>query len=312
MSMQFQRNKVINSIKDEVELYCDSRVWSKDWLDVLCWLSNFKDNDEHYYFAHLLLDKIIFRTNKMLENSYRRFLATTVRMRVNSLANTQFSVSQFFAALKEADRRLLPFFRVVPILNSHEMAESGSALLRHINQELVNVKFNLQNEANRCPKEKLHSEHLILVVDDFLGSGQQAIDFFKEYSLLHPEAKFLQNHTNLLFAPSLAMSSGQKEFETACPNIVISPLELVLPQHNVFYGDMGSPFNDRDRGFSKQNALDCYNNIKRIHKIGLSDWRGRSESALPIVFQLGVPNQSLGIIFHQASNWHTLQSRRSS
>lgn len=115
---------------------------------------------------------------------------------------------------------------------------------------------------------------------------------------------------NLVYVPAMALASGLKQVREILPNLKVVPLEIIDDDVGVFCGDSDDRFNKNDV-MTKKEARDIYLRIKQSKNIRLQDWLGRNDSSLPLMFEWGVPNQSLGIFFHQSEGrWNKLHSRR--
>lgn len=303
--------RLIEKVSDEIRFYCKSGLWSLSEDDVFSWLSNFRSNSDHHLLAVILLDSIIFRTNKMLLSSYKQFIASRLLVRINEVVPHNFTVNSLFAALIKGrhsgdGRELMKYFRIAEV-NTLEPGESGSTLLRMLNGNLIDAAFHITESV-----DTLDNNYILLVVDDFMGSGEQSIDFFLEgyRESFRERVHYFEEHQKIIYAPAMGMRQGIGNFkDSAVSEIELYPLEVLEVETNLFFGDDEDEFS-KHCDWTVRQAKDIYLDIKRTRNIRLRDWFGRGEAGLPIMFELGAPNQSLGVIYYRDIGWHSLQTRR--
>ena len=148
-------------------------------------------------------------------------------------------------------------------------------------------------------KKSIEEQDIIVFIDDFIGSGKQASDFFNDNHLTDLADDFLPNR-HLIYMPMMAMREGLKKLREDLPNITILPCELIeencqLSNHYSFdnYLKTFDLSNDElDMNLIFQEMRQSFSFISK------SSWSGRDKSMLSIVFNWGCPNQTVSIIYH--------------
>lgn len=73
-----------DDICSRVKLLSASGIWPFHQDSLTAWLGNFS-KDEHKYIAAHILDRLIFRTEKMTESAYQTFFSTHFRAYVKKI-----------------------------------------------------------------------------------------------------------------------------------------------------------------------------------------------------------------------------------
>lgn len=292
------RDEIQIKIKNTIISLCENKIWTLDPDIVLGWLSNFKNDKDHLYLAHLILDKVIFRSNEMLKSSYHYFFCTTLRQSMPKFIREKYDISSFVNELSK--RSILKnYIRIMPVLdNNTTLTESGAGILRTLQSKLHDTYTLNPNDEFSTFSE----ECLVVIIDDFIGSGHQYENFLNE-------TKIHEKISNLIYVPAMALESGYDYLTKKFPNLNIHPLEIISNDINFFSNKKNYISNDKN--LNRDDALKIYEDIKTKNKIKLPDWSGRDNAGLPLIFEWGVPNQSLGILYHHQDNWTQLHSRRS-
>lgn len=310
MGLSSHKQHIMSLIDTKIDYLCKSQVWPISSAKAYAWINNFGQSEDHRYLAYLLLDKFSFRTNEMIKSGFKKLFATKIRKEFNKLNRTNYTVNEFLAHLNSPSRHnpLINQFRISYVVGRQgERAESGSSILRLLNSDVVNQRFNLSdnNSLSRLADENV----ILVVVDDFSGSGEQALGFFNSGFQHTPGSDiYTMNNVKKIFCPYISQSCGFTAL-AVLPEIALSPVEVIFPHDSIFY-DSGHGFS-RDPNYNPKDAKALYKKMKSTYNIHLSDnWCGRDNAELGIIFESGVPNQSLGAITYQADNWRALQTRR--
>lgn len=292
----------------KVHVCCKSHLWAMQEQQVLRWLNNF-EIETHEYLALRILDSIIFRTDHMLEMTYKRLLATVIRHDVcNYHEQRPIAIDEWFSLLSNTPKRgsLTSKLKLSPIISTGDGAENSSgAVIRRLNGGIVNEKYNLPHQ-NRDLQSL--TDKVILLVDDFVGSGEQ----FNKYSD-SVDLESLSKTNLIIYAPFIALKSGLNTIINKNSKVLIRPGEILDDSQSIFSGSVDDWFHD-DRINKIENALNCYNEIKEHYGFYSSSWLGKNDSALSLVFEWGCPNQTLTLLYATNSkrdNWTPFYRRRS-
>lgn len=280
-----------------------SGVWSADASVVLAWLANF-EKDEHRYIAAHILDRTTFRTEKMLEGGYKMFLATSFR----EIAQHHFSVGRidirdWFETLTAYPKGVHSKIHLCPVTQAGESGDSGNHIVRLLTGELFNQHRTFSPFDSPLSAQ---SGSLVLIVDDFVGSGVQFREF-AEKTNLREAAK----SNKIVYAPAIAYYKGLQSIKDENYGIDIFPLEILGKSEQFFQHENGIQFCGDDVN-SEHDVLACYQDMRLLDPgFGRGGWLGRDRASLSVMFQWGCPNQSLGVMWYTGSNpWNRLARRR--
>lgn len=142
---------------------------------------------------------------------------------------------------------------------------------------------------------RAHGVDLILFVDDFLGSGTQAVRFFKSLPQ-HPAV--------WVYCPFVAYERGVNKLNSRFPRVSVVSAETLLEKHRLFSPD-GQHFDDGVN--TPSNAHAFYRTF--LQKNGLDEALGAmafgySRLSMAVSFQHATPNATLPIF------WSTRSSNR--
>lgn len=263
--LEIKRNKpVINPLYKEIEeeLIQQIKKWenriSKEQMET--WLSNFSDTTKRRY-ALRLLDKLIMISNK----EFKPFLRATY----NSLASK----------LNGEDKI---------IYSAIGKITSGSYHLLRPFQEENKLKEDLFKEFKDLKSDK---KTILILVDDFIGSGNTFIKFYKK------NEELLRGYKKVYYVCPISLKQGKDKIESELKLEVISAYIL---------GDeykVRNIFKETD----KEEIQEFINGHKdRIPEEYL--W-GFDDCEALITFEDNIPNNTLGIFWY-SKNWIPLIERK--
>ena len=283
----------------------DTGIWNSDARSMLAWLGNFT-LDEHRYIAAHILDRLTFRTEKMTESSYKRFLSSYFRNYVHScLGESAENVLSWLDALRDKHNKLTKDILLCSVTKVGERGESGGHMIRILTGNLFGQKHIFPVDTMNLDALK---GKIILIVDDFVGSGEQ-FSIFAKSSGLREAAK----ENNIIYAPSMSYYIGRENIIAEDYGIDFHPLEIISKREQFFSFESGAAFCGDDVN-SEEDVLSCYNEMLSLNSnFNKGLWLGRNDASLCVGFQWGCPNQSLGVIWYEGQgDWHRLVRRRGS
>lgn len=294
-----------DDICKKVKTITASGIWTTEGSTVLAWLGNLKE-DQHKYIAAHILDRVTFRTEKMIEGGYKVFLASTFRELVlESDCIEHDSIEEWFDVLGSHPKRSHAHIKLCSVSKAGDNGDSGSHMVRILTGELLNENRSISPE--KTPLAEYRNQ-IILLVDDFVGSGGQFSEFAEETNL-----REAAKNNFIIYAPALAYYKGLESIHQQNYGIQIRPLEVIRKNDQFFTYDEGCKFCGDDLN-SEVDVLKVYKEMRGLDpNFGKGSWLGRERASLSVVFQWGCPNQSLGIMWYTGTNdWNRLARRRGS
>ena len=285
---------------DKGRRFIQINYWSIPESTFNSWLANFQE-DEEKFLAALLIYRITFR-NKDAKLSLVREATDIIIpnfLKDNKLMEIV-SIEDFYNNL-EFNPYALPFrFATIEDTDS-KPSKSGTSLLRDLYRDAgYHKELNiLSNSFSTLP----HNIKLIIILDDFLGTGNS----FKKYTVkyIEPNKEKLQ----FIYIPLAAHEEGLKMISNEYPYISIYPIEI-LGENDSFFAEEMLPEFVIESGLT---AEDIKNNYTRIitEKTSVKKERifGYGKKSLTHCFDNSSPNNILPIYLHHAENWHKLFTR---
>lgn len=294
-----------DDICKKVKTITSSGIWTTEGSTVLAWLGNFTE-DQHKYIAAHILDRVTFRTEKMIEGGYKVFLASTFRELVLERACIDHdSIGEWFDVLRSHPKGRHAHIKLCSVTKAGDNGDSGSHMVRILTGELFDGNRSISLEKNTLVGYK---DQIILLVDDFVGSGRQFSEFAEEINL-----REAAKNNFIIYAPALAYYKGLESIRHQNYGIHVCPLEVIKKKDQFFTYDEGCKFCGDDLN-SEADILKVYKEMRGLDpNFGKGSWLGREGASLSVVFQWGCPNQSLGIMWYTGKNeWNRLARRRGS
>jgi|GEM_PF-1951340 len=294
---------------DRITALTKSGIWNNDASTMLAWLANFPDDKQRYVAAHIL-DRLTFRTEKMTESAFRMYLSSTFREFCKTASNQVGpNIEDWLKALRTPYCAWTNKIKLCSVSKAGDHGESGSHMIRILTGSVFS-----QDHIFPVDTEKLCNikGYIILIVDDFMGSGDQFITFAK-YHRLDIAAK----HNHIVYAPSIAYYKGLENLAASKYKVKITPLEIVSKNECFFSHEPNARFVGDDVN-SEAAVLNVYNDMRRLCKeFGKTSldgyWLGRDKASLCVGFQWGCPNQTLGLMWLDGNDdWQRLIGRRGS
>ncbi|MDP1657865.1 MAG: hypothetical protein Q8L73_00760 [Methylotenera sp.] len=251
------------------------------------WVNNFQKAN-HRYIAAQILDRLIYRSNKMAKESYRSFLISTLRdFYFDSLNLKPEPIYEWIHQLSIKNSRYSNNLVIAPVRCISDSGASGDTICRmvEINQSFTKY-LTEEGFGGRTRKRKIPRGMVILLVDDMLGSGKQILDFSKAVNL---ERWAEQNH--VVYAPLIAFEKNLERIKSELPYLAISPIEILEEKQCFFSFEENANFIGCS-SIKEQDAIIWYNQMLSSNKISTKNSCGRENAALTLAFQWGCPNQT--------------------
>jgi hypothetical protein len=284
---------------EKVKIYCDTNIWPFHYEQFTAWLNNFDCKIEEYV-ALQFLDNLIVRSKDMAKASYARLLHGPIRqyLEENTSINIE-TIPKWKEKLKNGTYSI--DLRFCPVKLESDQGESGSTIYRMLSTLFDTNRYSL-TRAKKPPK-------VIILIDDFIGSGKQFIDFATEFNL---EDKI--KRTKIIYCPLIGFEVGIKKISSIYPDLHVLPAEYILETDGLFFGDDSTLFkNDQTN-----TILDVKNFLIKMNEKyapNMPHWFGFELAGLPLAFEWGCPNQTPSLLYmmksHKNRNWQPLFSRRS-
>ncbi len=292
-------------VLEKIKTYCGTGIWPIDFEKVTAWLGNFKECEEDEYVALHFLDSLIVRSSEMAVSGYGRLLRSDIRQHLieKGVIDSNQSIDNWMRLLKL--KSSISKFQFHPVKSESENGESGSTLFRKLS-----CFFRSDLMPNNIDQ---NSKNIVyILIDDFLGGGDQFLDFFNDSKI----KDVLVNNT-VIYAPLIAYAPGLERVKRRCEKLDVLPVEIIGSEDSIFFSNpKNKNYFRNDTQNSVSEVVLHYQDMKsRYASEYMPYWCGRDDAGLTLAFEWGSPNQSCSVLWMEDTpknnNWHQLFRRRS-
>jgi hypothetical protein len=287
----------VQAVVTDVTRLIGNQLWPVDSSAFKGWFGQFSSQEERF-FAAALLHRLTLRTK-------RQFSASLQALYRGPLSHVVYPADDDLQLTRALCGNDDPKIRLVPVLReSDSPTKSGVVVLRRLQRLLrLNPKWIVWPwKASAMLKEG--SIDRVIFVDDFLGSGDQFRDFFKEWKfpdMLGPD--------NMIYSPVVAHAKGVENLRTRFPQLIVTVIET-LGEDAHFFDD--ASWSHLSRGqISGADALAWYEKFAKTRRLSPKNagTLGVGNLALTFGFEHSTPNNALPILWYSGSNWCALLDR---
>ena len=253
------------------------------------WINNFRSPEEQY-FAAKVLDALIYRpksqTIALLQHLFQRTIPDLERSRkiCPPLMN-------IYPNMKRASE---PHVRIVPVLVPGEAPiKSGTIVGRHLRRSL-RFRSDWFLDSSRI-QENIRKGNVVVFIDDFLGTGNQFIEFVEDANLQIPIDSGM-----CVYTPLVAHMDGIHRLTQKYRNLSVVAAETLDQAHALFGKSDGILFDEVN---TVEVARDFYYSLLKNRAIDANahERRGFGYFELVYAFEDAVPDNSLPILWWSQS-----------
>tara|TARA_R110000782_G_scaffold237188_1_gene323522 strand:- start:261438 stop:262394 length:957 start_codon:yes stop_codon:yes gene_type:complete len=296
-----------NHATEKVYFYIESKFWSKLTNNQFQkWLNNFKSPDEKYCAAKLL-DRFVYYSEEdiiqLLKYGLHELLIRVnhISIEVKNNFNTE---ENELATLKQEFVKTTAF---IP-LNSGNPTESGNIIASYLCKEHGVPEENVLN-AMKLTSDMLLKYQNIIIVDDFIGSGDQIISFWSDDDVIldgnHKKMYEIANeyqNINFKYFCLVTTEEGYNNFYSEGlhhnQKLDIIYCEKLKTKFKIF-GENSVYFDNDEKDACKM----IIENICKINGINLLGHKGLDYA---IAFHHSIPDASLPLFYEQKNSWNYL------
>lgn len=279
-------NIYVSLIQDKISSFMNLNIWQGIDKTVLRkWLKNF-DTEEEKYFAHCILDHLIYRNDAQTESMLYNLISIDIPNMLLKYKPTDVYPYITMGGFKNSTD---PKVRLVcvksefdaPTKSSHFVARMLKRKMM-INERWIITPDQIQlciNSGTRC----------FIFIDDFLGTGNQFNEMGIEIGLQN-----LLNNQDLFFAyaPLTAHKFGIEVLAKEYPNLKITCVELLDESNGIFNRAFNDGVNTVES--SRKFYLDL---MKRKTGSSDGDLLGYGRLELAYAFEQSVPDNNLLLLY---------------
>jgi hypothetical protein len=270
------------------EALIDTRIWEGiDKQRLYTWLEHFQGKEEKYL-AAILLNGLIYRSDRQTTAlALQLFQRRIPRLLESTLPSLEPAGALISALQQETDD---PGIRIVPIINATDPpTKSGPMVCRFLRRTLhFSDRWMIWPEQINEPD--FNATRVFIFVDDFLGSGRQAIRFFTTL-----QRASIVNRT-LIYSPFVAYMKGVEALNRRHPPILVTSAETFDFRHKLFHRAAATSTSLHSPAHAKSLYTAFLQRRNLAGKLGRFEY-GFEKMAMAVSFQHGTPNASLPIFW---------------
>ena len=304
MALPRDWSRSFDHIKNKTAFYIhDINQWSDAELsDLDLWIANFPD-DEGRYIAMRLLNRFVYYSERdvkrflmhglykillyepsLIWNQARQFRTTTPEQ--------QLFAQQFLAATTFA-----------PLLDRNKPSESGNVLCRYLNRDL-----GISSKQICQPSELAGvTNKRVVIVDDFVGSGQQIIDFWNKPKIAGETLTNIATANNLevTYLSLVATRYGLNRVGRMTTGLRVVSCEVLEDSYRIFSAP-SLYLGPHDELLVARRYLETLCQNRNIPLLGFH------KLDFAVAFHHSIPDATLPLFFTKNSRWNPLIKRRRS
>jgi hypothetical protein len=287
----------------KLDFFQDVQLWPTDPVRGLHpreWLSNFEDPTERTLAVHLL-DRFLFFADPLTDELLRGAVNDLAREIVPPHADVpaaQLAWSDFLNGL------LITY----PTGEDPSPTDSGYLFARKARDVLGFLQERIRSPEEAVAQVTSARTSRILMLDDFLGSGNQFIETWKRDrgggSL---EMTANGGFATVYYVPVLASSSGLARVASEAPKAIVRPAHVLGPEYSALSDQSAIwPKGCLDRG---RDFVEASSRRAGLPDHGKNTWTGFAKLGLCVGFGHGIPDATLPIFYWTENNWKPLVHR---
>ena len=291
-------------VLSKLQFLMDIGIWpGRDRLDYHGWLRNFHTIEKP--FALNMLNVFLYYNESLVDALFRRA--------VNQLSAAVTQNAHTLSAATHQWRQFLQTMCVTYVEGEQpNPTDSGLLFARKARQIL-----GIAEEQIGDPKKVVYAllkgrASTILLLDDFIGSGQQTVTtWFREHSFeaegTHSFARASTNGVKVFYVPLLATTYGLEAISRDCPRLSVHPAHVLNCQYSLT--DPDSVLWPLE--LQSDAATILYSASLRagiVHEYG-ECWSGFHKLALPVAFSHSIPDATLPLFYWDKNGWTPLIRR---
>ncbi len=284
-------------VLEKAEFMVNVRLWPlRSELDPNRWLLNF-EKPELAVAVHLL-DQFMYFGEEMLDAA---FLAGFQRISMAILQQQQ--PSQLSLKWKQ----FLSSVLVTPVRGETDnISDSGYVFGRKARQVLGLSEDHLLGPEEATRIAKLSGRPLVLV-DDFVGTGQQMITMWDSLGL----DALAKSGVSIFYTPALATNYGRQEILDWCDGLNLSPGQLIPDEYSATAkNSIVWPAGKAEEYLEIVRRASMRAGIPDTDGQSVDDWQGFHKLGLALAMHGSVPDATLPLFRWEGNGWNPLIKKK--
>ena len=274
-------------------------------IDYNGWINNFSDDEKEI--AAIILDFFVFFTDNMIDELVNA-----------AVCQASYAIKKKIAGWNYGNLYTDCWYSYMP--GTYRASESGHIFPRKLNKRLdIPTSLIIDHHDLRTKVASATDPMVVIMVDDFVGSGEQCIDLWNRhregppgtYPQTFGEICREKRHT-VIYAPLVANQQGYKRIVQQCDGLSITPVHILGDEYNIF--NRKCPCWRGDDMLYQQGVNLM---IRKSKELGISmcykdevSVKGYWGQGLALAFYDSVPDAIPAIFYWDKNNWKPLVHRK--
>ena len=280
-------------------------LWpDREHLDHSAWLKNFTD-EERPYAINIL--NVHIHYNEKLTNAL--FQAAVHALSAEWTADCK--------SPSEASRQWASFLSSVVVTYIQDETPSAVGSGRLFANKARNVlgidEAQILDPTDALIKLKGDKRTVGLLVDDFVGSGRQAIDHWHRFHSIYEGSSartsfgkvVREQESRVYYTPLIATKYGIGQIRERCPHLKLRPAHVLDERYSLTSKD-SKLWPEQ----LKSTAFEVLQAASKRAGIDEDTWRGHHDLSLALSFHHCVPDATMPLIYWEQGGWKPLLRRR--
>lgn len=291
-------------VESKIQFLTEIGVWPiRRQMDPYNWLGNFRDDERP--FAFNLLNVFLYYNEQLVDALFYGAVQGLSARIVSSATSSEEAKGKW--------RNFLDTVRVSYVQGENpNPTDSGLLFARKARQILGIDEGHIVEPAHALAYLSENPDSSLMLVDDFVGSGNQMIETWqRSYRLTgehsHSFAAAARRGADIFYVPIIATKNGLTAIENRCIGSKVRPAHILDERYSLI-----SPYSILWPDTLKPEASPFLFNASR--RAGIVDeyehgWKGFHDLALALAFHHSVPDATLPLFFWEKNGWAPLISR---
>ena len=294
-----------NLILKRSRQYISYGFWNGiEQANLLRWYKNFS-RPEHSFLAALMLDNLVYRSNKQIQALLAHFLGISLPGIYWKFSGRRLTGDEMLLGLRNTDTE--PKIRFLPSLsNTDPEHKSGQFIVRVLKKYFGIKSFRLLKVDDF--EKSYDSETLFVFLDDFAGTGEQFIANLYEFREFFRST--IMSASNIIFHPLMVHRVAVQNIGLEVPSVPVHWVELLDSKNSFLATDSTACANLIAIGNELQDIKAEYLRILDHFGIVSDEPFGYGDLCLLLAFEDSSPDNASPLLwFQDCPQFHPLFNR---
>ena len=281
---------------EKAQFMVSVRIWPlRSELDPHRWLANFEEEERKV--ALHILDQFMYFSEELVDAT---FLAGFQRI-------SMMLYSHYPDNLSLRWKEFISSVLVAPVQGErNNVSDSGRIFGRKARQVLGLSEDQLLDPHKAAIVAKTSGRPLVLV-DDFVGTGQQMIGMWKDLGL----DRVASSGVPIYYVPALATNYGRRAIVKSCKGLNLSPGQLIPDEYSATATDsILWPVDEAREYLDIVRRASLRAGIPDTDGQSVNDWQGFHKLGLALAMHGSVPDATLALLRWEGNGWKPLIKRK--